>query len=135
MKSYLYNRLLVASNLKLDNLPFFSKLVSHSLYHILNLFRLNTSKTMNRSLKFLKKYSGKNSECVFDISATAAEYPLIYKKSDFKDGVKVKFEDIEVNVPEKYDEILTNLYGDYMKLPPEEERYNHMAEYMDFGPY
>ena len=135
MKSYLYNRLLISSNLKLDDLPFFSKLVSHSIYHILNLFNLNTSKLMDKSLRFLRKYHGKNSECVFDISATAKEYPLIYKKSDFNGSIKVDFEDIQVNVPENYDEILTNLYGDYMKLPPEDERYNHMVDYIDFGPY
>ena len=47
----------------------------------------------------------------------------------------MKFEDIEVNVPSNYDNILTSLYGDYMKLPPEEDRYNHITENLDFGPY
>ena len=34
-----------------------------------------------------------------------------------------------------YDEILKSLYGDYMQLPPEEDRYNHITENLDFGPY
>lgn len=135
MRSFLYNRLLITSNLKLDNLPFFSKLVSHSMYYILNLLNINTSNILNKSLKFLNKYADENSECVFDIAANANEYPQIFKKSDFGKGIKVDFEDTQVNVPEKYDEILKSLYGDYMKLPPEEERYNHMADYIDFGPY
>lgn len=134
-KSFLYNRLLVSSNLKLDNLPFFTKLISHSLYYILNFFNLKTSNLMNKSLNFLKKYSNENSEYVFDIAANANEYPLIFKKSDFDMGVKAQFEDIHVNVPKNYDEILTNLYGDYMQLPPEDKRYNHMVDHIDFGPY
>ena len=33
-----------------------------------------------------------------------------------------KFEDIDVMIPSKYDDILTRTYGDYMKLPPADER-------------
>ena len=33
-----------------------------------------------------------------------------------------KFEDCEFWIPKGYNNILTNLYGDYMKLPPESER-------------
>lgn len=32
---------------------------------------------------------------------------------------RVKFEDIEINVPNNLDLYLQNIYGDYMKLPPE----------------
>ena len=37
----------------------------------------------------------------------------------------VKFEGIDVKIPSGYDEILTNLYGDYMKLPPKEKQVSH----------
>lgn len=37
----------------------------------------------------------------------------------------VNFEGIEVNTMSNYDEYLTNLYGDYMKLPPVEQRVCH----------
>lgn len=46
---------------------------------------------------------------------------------------QVMFEDIMVNVPKNYDYILTERYGDYMKLPPEEERVNHAADIIEFG--
>ena len=48
---------------------------------------------------------------------------------------RAKFEDIEVNIPGNYDEILKSLYGDYMQLPPKEARYNHVPEKLDFGQY
>ena len=86
-------------------------------------------------MNFLKKYKDENAECVFDISATAEEYPQIYLKDDFKEVVKIPFEDIEVNAPKGYDHILKSLYGDYMQLPPEEDRYNHITENLDFGKY
>ena len=89
----------------------------------------------NRSIKFLNNYSNRNSECVFDIAANANEYPQIFKKSDFGNGVKVDFEDTKVNVPINYEVILESLYGDYMELPPEDKRYNHMADHIDFGQY
>lgn len=47
------------------------------------------------------------------------------KKEIFGKGTKIKFENLEVNAPEKYDEYLRILYGDYMKLPPEDQRENH----------
>ena len=40
-------------------------------------------------------------------------------------SVEVDFEGIKVNTFACYDEYLTNLYGDYMKLPPEDKRVFH----------
>ena len=37
----------------------------------------------------------------------------------------MRFEDIQIYIPENYDKYLTGLYGDYMKLPPEEKRKSH----------
>ena len=33
----------------------------------------------------------------------------------------VPFEDIELPIPEKYDEYLKHIYGDYMKIPTPEQ--------------
>jgi len=38
--------------------------------------------------------------------------------------IEVPFEDTTFKVPKGYDEYLTHAYGDYMKLPPEDEREN-----------
>ena len=134
-KCFLYNKLLIMSKIKLDDLPFVTKLITHTGYHILNLFGIKPSKLNKRCLNFLKKYKNPDADCVFDISATAEEYPQIFKKDDFKEVKRIKFEDMKVNIPSGYDNILKSLYGDYMQLPPEEDRYNHITETLDFGKY
>lgn len=134
-KSFLYNKLLIMSKIKLDDLPFITKVITHTGYHILNLLKIKPATLNKRCLSFLRKYKNSNSEYVFDISATAEEYPQIFRRDDFKSITKIKFEDIEVNAPVNYDHILKSLYGDYMKLPPKEDRYNHITETIDFGKY
>ena len=39
--------------------------------------------------------------------------------------VKHRFEDAELTIPQGYDRILRDYYGDYMQYPPEEERCGH----------
>ena len=41
------------------------------------------------------------------------------------------FEGMTVMIPEKSEEHLTYLFGDYMKLPPENERYTHKIEFVE----
>lgn len=46
----------------------------------------------------------------------------MFPKDWFEDFIIVPFENLEVRIPAKYDEYLTYMYGDYMTLPPEEQR-------------
>lgn len=53
-------------------------------------------------------------------------FPNEYFYADsFKDLIEIPFEDCTFKVPAKYDEVLRMQYGDYMQLPPEEERVGH----------
>ena len=38
-------------------------------------------------------------------------------------------------LPRDYDTLLRRGYGDYMELPPPEQRRNHKPHVVDFGPY
>ena len=50
----------------------------------------------------------------------------------FGEGVELRFEGIKVNAPSMYHEWLTQVYGDYMQLPPEEKRVaHHYVEVVD----
>ncbi|MBR2085526.1 MAG: LicD family protein [Oscillospiraceae bacterium] len=47
-----------------------------------------------------------------------------YRMTDFDSLLRLPFENIEVSVLKNYDEMLRGIYGDYMQLPPVEQRVN-----------
>ncbi len=46
-------------------------------------------------------------------------YPVSY----FTESVNVRYESDEFQIPSKYDDLLTLMYGNYMEYPPESERF------------
>lgn len=50
------------------------------------------------------------------------------KTSIYGDGMSISFDGITAMIPELPDELLKQEYGDYMTLPPEENRYKHQLE-------
>ena len=72
---------------------------------------------------------------VYTLYQDAFPDKYICKRSDFEPYSYAEFDGEMVGIPRNYHQILMNNYGDYMKLPPEEDRYNHITERLDFGPY
>ena len=58
-----------------------------------------------------------------------------FKKSYYTNPIYVQFEDTKLPVPEKYDEMLTQIYGDYMTPPPLQEQQGWHMLSVDFGKY
>ena len=53
----------------------------------------------------------------------------IFPKKVFEEIITHKFEDSNFYIPKYYDEYLTQIYGDYMKLPPKEKQVsNHLVK-------
>lgn len=52
------------------------------------------------------------------------------KTEFFGAGTDIMFEGLTVRAPEKIDEYLTHMYGNYMELPPVEKRISHMVEFV-----
>ena len=78
---------------------------------------------IKRLYKNLLKEIHKNSDSIYvGIDFYRDEHMLIYKNEWFEKTTKHIFEGRMFNIPERYDEFLTCLYGDYMKLPPKEQR-------------
>ena len=50
---------------------------------------------------------------------------FVYPKEWFGEGATLRFEGIDVRVPKEWEAMLKKDYGDYMKLPPEEDRIPH----------
>lgn len=68
-----------------------------------------------------KLYSNEDSEYVGCVVAGYGEKET-YHRSLYARQIKVPFEEYVFAIPQGYDEYLTCLYGDYMKLPPIEKR-------------
>jgi lipopolysaccharide cholinephosphotransferase len=56
------------------------------------------------------------------------------KRSWCEELAEFNFEGVMFKGPKNYDEMLTTIYGNYMQLPPEDQRENrHQIEVVDFG--
>lgn len=74
---------------------------------------------------FLKLTQGgsEKSEYVHTFLGAASSFQKnIYSRKCFDEIIEFEFEEREYPISAKYDELLTTMYGDYMELPPPEER-------------
>ena len=127
------DKLPAISVVKFKDYPFIVQLLTNTTNKVFKLLNIKRESLIAKTQKLLTKYNNQNCKYVCDISAL--NHPQIYKIADFKPCKKIKFENLEVSCPNNVDNILTQIYGDYMELPPESERYNHITRKIDFGPY
>ena len=77
--------------------------------------------------KILKKYQKINFDEVAYAAAVGGSYreKEILPREVFSEYILLKFEEGEFSAIKDYDKYLSSIYGDYMKLPPEEKRVSH----------
>ncbi len=75
----------------------------------------------------VKRYSAIDFDNVKFAAAVGGSYreKEILPQEVFTNYVKLPFEDYEFNAIAAYDKYLGSIYGDYMKLPPEDKRVSH----------
>lgn len=103
------------------NRPFHEKAIMWVCEHIDFSKCINTKKAKARFEKLADKMDARGGAWLANIWSET-KFKHLYAKAWFGDGVMMPFEDIQVCMPEKNHEILSECYGDYMKLPPEEDR-------------
>jgi len=59
--------------------------------------------------------------------------PYKYTYEDIFPLKMMQYEDMMVPVPANYQKMLTDMYGDFLAFPPEEDRYHIQFIYIDFG--
>lgn len=77
--------------------------------------------------KFIQNYDFSTSRYVGNVLGRYREKEIVPREY-FREPVSLEFEDIMISCPTKFREYLTEIYGDYMKLPPEEEQVAHNLE-------
>ena len=99
--------------------------------------------TFPMKFKFIRNFVKKQCEKYNNIETPY--YGFFHGRNRFRSCVVLKdlfgtplyvpFEDTMLPVPEKCHEYLTQVFGDYMKLPPEDQRSTQHLIYVDFGEY
>lgn len=85
-------------------------------------------KLMKHIIKRYLKYNS-NSNCICASSFGAYKE---FRKDMFDSYTVIEFEGMQFPVIERHKDYLSLLYGDYMKLPPVEDRVSHHIEVLDF---
>lgn len=101
------------------------------IYRILAL--VPESKLKKRYSRYIEFRNRKYSEWVKCLTFPACNRTYGYKRKWYEETIDVQFENTVLKACKDYDEYLTFLYGDYMKLPPESERKVHAVSKLLLG--
>lgn len=139
IKRFLYMRkclylckLCSIASIKVEEGSTLVKTIANVLHAIFNKIGLTPKHYQKKLLKLFKKYQ--DDDCKYWADLTMNEQPY-FKMEDFKPAKEVKFEDIYAKIPNNQEATLGQIFGDYMQLPPEEERVAHILNEIDFGKY
>ena len=79
--------------------------------------------------RLLKKYPPEQSEWLVNfMGQTSYRFNELFKKEVYGQGTRYPFEDMQLVGPERYDDYLKSLYGDYMTPPDVSDRNAHVSE-------
>lgn len=109
---------------------FFIKTACIIIHYLLKICFINANKCYTKAEKLMT--STKESSIIAYAFDTL---PLtnVYKIDDLYPLVKQPFGSTYIYLPKEYDKILRDYFGDYMQLPPIEDRKNHYPKILDFG--
>lgn len=103
------------------------------IYILLKLIRITPQKLYKRFVEVSTAYNNSDGRSEY---VTSFEYAGCLKDRIKKNGLfpmkEVQFENLRVNIPANNHEFLSKVYGDYMQIPPENERVNHMPLIIQF---
>ena len=92
---------------------------------------LNTRKYMYKIDKNLQKVKPEDSIYYMNFLGIYKFRSVMVKNEIYKEGALYEFEGDLYNGPKEYDKYLTQIYGDYMKIPKEENRNKHHIEVLE----
>ena len=135
-KTYFYRNLYVMSRANFSLLVPGSTAVQKVKYGISRVSRFVMDRIDKEGNIFRKKYldlvnryEGKTSS--YSLLADPYSKELSFTYDDIFPLKTLRFEDFDLPVQNNYEKWLINRYGDYMKLPPEEQRVNHCPYKME----
>ena len=92
---------------------------------IIRAIHITKKNILKKAEKNHKKYSYNDSKYVGAVESWSNSRSNRYNKDWFSEAVLVDFEGYKFKAPIGYHEILSKMYGDYMKIPTAEKRVSH----------
>ena len=106
-----------------------------AVYGGLTLFQVSKTKLAQKAKEAATRFNNgpktKNVNFFFDTLPDMC----VYGYDELFPLVELPFENTTLSFPKEQDRYLRSFYGDYMQLPPAENRKNHYPHELDFGPY
>ena len=93
---------------------------------------INNKMLLEYQDRLMKKDYKKNCEYIISYASEYGVSRELVLKQKYFPVKKIEFEGKKYSAPNCYKDILINIYGDYMKLPPKEERRTHNPVRLEF---
>lgn len=106
--------------------------VCMGVHYFTKIFHLSPRIIYNAFVKEATKYNHVNSKIVTSFG-DGASLQYCANIQDVFPLKEVKFENMTIKIMNNVDKHLKKTYGDYMKLPPKDQRINHAPYIIDFG--
>lgn len=90
------------------------------------IYELRGTKRIKRHIDFCKNISWETTNTVCQLSCPDPN-ETCQEKQWYEKRVLLQFEDDMFSAPHQWSKVLNNIFGDYMKLPPEEDRIPHTS--------
>lgn len=114
---------------------YFIKAIMFTFIKFLSLFYTKKG-LVKRHDQVIAKFNQLKSDNIYEHTANVKFGHCVVPKTCLEGLIDLKFEDDVFKCPSNYDEYLRIIYGDYMKLPPEEKRLKgHKITKVDFGDF
>lgn len=100
------------------------------------IFKVIPSTVINKLIHYIYSMSNNNNIYVTNFGSQYGWRKQTFPIDVYGEGTHLEFEGHQFMAPAKWEVILKSLYGDYMKLPPEEKRNSgHDVVHIDLGKY
>lgn len=135
-RAWLWGKILILREIPFPNIPFIgfkAKIVHCGTFLCSGILKILFShkRLYEKNLKISMKYNDLN-DYLFEFYSNPKFGHGYHDKNVFNTKIDLPFEHTTMYFMEDLDEYLTRVYGDYMKLPPEEKRIGHAPLILKF---
>lgn len=137
-QAWFWNKLYIVRNISRPQVPGngivkqMTLLACGIAHGVMAFLKISRKRIINRYLKVARRYDNEDTGIVATFSDTYPEKTKIYLKDLFP-LKQVPYMDIEVFIPNNYDKVLTDEYGDYMAIPSVEKRKSNRPYILQFS--